>query len=104
MTGPIEPGVTLGDIAADASLVLAWTINTPTHVACSVCAGTWGLEDPTPTYVGNPVVVYVLLESDQMRTVKERAVQVRALLSSPLPLSCKLLKVFFAVLFPAQCR
>jgi len=83
LTGPIEPVVTLGDTAADASLVLAWTINTPVHVPVSVCAGTWGNGDPTPTFVGSPVVVYVQ-QQDDMRTVKERAVQVRACCVSPL--------------------
>jgi hypothetical protein len=33
------------------------------------------LDDPSPTYVGNPVVVYVQL-GDEMRVVKARAVEV----------------------------
>ena len=75
MTGPVEPLVTLNDIAADASLILCWTISSLTHVPVSVCVGTWGVGDPTPTYAGNPVVVYVQL-GDLMRVVKMRAVEV----------------------------
>lgn len=71
----MEPIVTLNDIAADASLVLAWTIPSATHVAVSVCIGSWGAGDPSPTFVGNPVVVYVQM-IDEMRVVKERAVEV----------------------------
>jgi hypothetical protein len=75
VTGPIEPVVTLEQLAPDASLLLAWTVPSPSHVAISVCVGTWGVGDPSPTYVGNPVVVYVQL-GDEMRVVKERAVEV----------------------------
>jgi hypothetical protein len=75
LTGPIEPVVTLQEISPDASLVLAWTIASPSHVAVSVCVGTWGVGDPSPTYVGSPVVVYVQL-GDEMRVVKGRAVEV----------------------------
>lgn len=81
VTGPIEPIVTLAHLAPDASLILAWTVPSLTHVAVSVCVGTWGVGDPSPTYVGNPVVVYVQL-SDEMRVVKTRAVEVSPLRSS----------------------
>ncbi len=87
MTGPVEPVVTLDDIPADASLVLCWTISSPAHVAVSVCIGTWGVGDPCPTYVGSPVVVYVLL-SDDMRVVKNRAVEVWLLCSTQSPAIC----------------
>ena len=75
MTGPIEPTVTLMNIAPDASLVLAWSVPSPTHVAVSVCIGTWEAADPSPTFFGNPVVVYVQL-IDEILVVKERAVEV----------------------------
>jgi hypothetical protein len=75
VSGPVEPVVTLEGIPADASLVLAWTVSSLTHVSVSVCAGTWGVGDPTPTYVGSPVVVCVQL-CDSMSVVKNRAVEV----------------------------